>query len=204
MSTTPEPGDGTRLLLARLTPHGLDPRVPVARGVSPISAAEIAAAIGCVTRAGPDGTRLPDTPAQHLLLYLWGGHDSDRDREILLLHLAAEATKWLPRGWKPATPGELRQLLEVAVAERRDPRVCRTCAGTGEVLAGGARATCPACGGLGWRPWGARVLAERFGVGRHAWETRWAKLYSRVAQMLEAVEGRGLAAVGRAIRDDST
>lgn len=192
--------DRTRAALARLTPRGLDPRAPVGRGAPALSAAEIAAAIGCVTRAGPDGLRLPDTPAQHLLLYLWGGHDSDRDRELLLLHLAGEATRWLPRGWKPATPGELRQLLEVAVAERRDPRVCRTCAGTGEGLEGGERATCPACGGLGWRPWGTRMLAERFGVGRHAWETRWARLYARVAQMLEAVEGRGLAAVGRAIR----
>lgn len=62
------------------------------------------------------------------------------------------------------------------------------------------RGTCPACGGLGWRPWGARVLAEQFGVGRHVWETRWAKRYARVAQMREAVEGRGLAAVERAMR----
>ena len=192
--------DRTRAALARLTPRGLDPRAPVGRGAPALTAAEIAAAIGLVTRAGPDGVRLPDAPAQHLLLYLWGGHDTDRDRELLLLHLAGEATKWLPWGWKPATPGELRQLLEVAVAERRDPRVCRTCAGTGEVLAGGERAPCPVCGGLGWRPWGARVLAECFGVARHTWETRWAKRYARVAQMLEAVEGRGLAAVGRAIR----
>ena len=44
------------------------------------------------------------------------------------------------------------------------------------------------------------MLAERFGVGSHAWETRWARLYARVWAMLEAVEERGLAAVGRAMR----
>jgi hypothetical protein len=191
--------DRTRLALARLTPRAPDPRAPVGGGAPAWSPADIAAALGFVTRAGPEGARLPDRPAQGLLLYLWAGHDTDRERETLLLHLAGEATLWLPPGWKPERPGQLRRLIGITLDERRAGRVCRHCAGAGEVLAEGARTPCPACAGLGWRPWGARLLAERFGVTRHAWQARWAGPYARMAQMLEAVEGRGLAAVGRAM-----
>ena len=192
--------DWIRVVLGRLTPAGRDPRAPVGRGAPALTAADIAAALGFVTRRGPGGEPVPDRPAQRLLLYLWAGHDSLRDRETLLLHLAEEATRWLPPGGVPEAPGELRRLLEIALDERRLTRLCLRCIGTGVVPDGGRLVFCPICGGLGWRRWGAQRLAEAFGVTRHAWRERWAKPYARIVQMLEDVERRGVAAVRRALR----
>jgi len=191
--------DRARLLLARLTPSGPDPTRPVGTGGPTFTPADVAAALGFVTYRGPGGERIPDRVAQALLLYLWAGHDGPRDRERTLLLLALEATGWLEPAWKPRAPGQLRRLVGVALDERTGARVCRTCAGEGSVLVRGAPVECEACGGRGFHPWGTRTLASRFGTDRNTWRTYWGGRYARVAQMMAAVEERGLRQVARAL-----
>jgi hypothetical protein len=193
MNAQADPGENVRRALARLAVSGKDWRDPRGGGIPELTAADIAGAVGYV-----DGVA-----AQYLVLYLWAGHDTLRDRQRLCLYLAGEASRWArEEGWKDGKPGELQRLAGMALDEMADASdyVCRTCSGSGGItLPNGKPAICSACGGVGrhWR--GERLNASRWGCTREVWRSRYAAVYRRMVAMLSEMESLALGQIARAL-----
>lgn len=82
-------------------------------------------------------------------------------------------------------PARQATFVRVALAEYMDPRTCRRCQGTGQVLdrvvgKGMVKGTCGLCEGHGYRDWSDRRRARECDVDRHDWAKRWDPSYSSV------------------------
>ena len=95
--------------------------------------------------------------------------------------------------------GLLQSLAELAIAEMMAPKVCRACNATGEVRHGGQQVVCQACGGVGRLPWSIRRRAKHVGMHGESWRASWDLKYRRILGLLDAVEGRELGRLGRAL-----
>ena len=214
----PLPLEREKRLLARLGPklNGLNARfgASTTRGAV-LTPNDVAAGVSFVRRPARDGTFIPDTSKQRLVMYIWAGHNSTSDLDKVLTGLVGEASRHVT--WKPK-PGEIRKLAGLALLEHIWPTPCRSCSATGQVYEkvyyaksqglnqpsyAASRlelSTCKACGGTGRRAWGRHRLASLLEVTEWEWRRVWAKRYYRMQTMVRWMELRALAQIRRALR----
>lgn len=167
-----------------------------------VSAADIAAAVGFLRRAGR-----PWSAGQRLLLYLWAGHDRPQDRTELILALHAEvAAEVVAITRLPLAMPREKVLTMVAIAldelAGAGDYVCRTCSGVGFVEQPGREPVlCPACHGAGRRWMGVRALSSRFGTSRMTWARRFDETYKVFLSAILGIELQALRQLSRALKD---
>ncbi len=188
-----EPGDQARLLLARMTTKtsAMEPAIGSGRTGLTIQSM-VAGAVSGIRRQGPKGQWLPDLSKQRLLLYLWAGHTSERDRDRLLSSLICEAAGLWPDVWRPVEPGSMRKLLTLIIDEKMNPTICRGCSGKGQVLYRGEWVIHGPCRGLGKYPWGTRRLAELYQVSRKTWKKKYRSRHQFLMNLVNDLESGAL------------
>lgn len=144
---------------------------------------------------------VPDHLAQYLVLWLWAGQEDAYPR--LESWLLAEISKLAAEGgWKRLKPGQLRKLVQIALAEEVNREACTTCAATGWVMDPRnprQDINCRVCFGRGGFPWPARVRARHMQVNESTWRRVWAPRYGAVQNRVETIERHALSRIARVL-----
>lgn len=176
--------------VARLAPGAIDYGSPARGGVPSLTVDDVCFAIG----------NIEDRTTQLLLLWKWAGHDSlkeELDRRLLLLVVSELAT---PEGWNNrGKPGVIRRMVQLALAESKNPRVCKKCNGTGSLFCKGEKVTCDSCCGLGIKDMSARARSREVGMDHKTWANSWADKYRSIQCLVDALESAGLHVVRRVL-----
>ncbi len=154
--------------------------------------------------------RIKEPLTYRWIVYRYGGHDRDSDRQRLETSIVCELSRWaVQEHWRMRKnrgglgKGRLQRFAALWIAEAAHPHRCPSCKGSGQQLDTDTHrhVCCQQCGGNGTIRWSNMQRARWMGIRHSAWQKTWQRRYERLMQLMNAKEAHGLRIVAILLSD---